>query len=143
MEEDVRLLEAVKDLAKWRLAKQDKVLETMDDNLQTIIGKHWLCVAERVGRGRTYESCRTRYQFKHMPGCNSGPWGEAELRRLEKGVKLFSNQWINVAAYVKTRNRRQCALKWLSINRLVKLRRKVSEKYATEATQQDQDSLSS
>ena len=140
-EEEERLVSALKELQAWRRENEAKRLgskktvttketekeaeketEKEKENAKEqgeipLHGGHWLCVAERVGNGRTYEACRQRFQLHLTPGARSGPWSEDELKQLHAAVKECGKLWLEVARRVGTRTRRQCALKWHEIRR--------------------------
>jgi myb proto-oncogene protein len=87
-EEDVKLLEAVKEL-----------------------GKDWAAVAAMVP-GRTTKRCCCRWAKSFDPAINTGRWAAEEDAKLADAVKKHGSNWVTVAAMVQGRTNTQCSSRW-------------------------------
>lgn len=96
--------------------------------LPTTQFKHtkWEFIAESFGR--SVKACKSKLE-RIVKGkeAKSIPWTESERIRLEFAYHQLGNNWVKVAAHVRTKTARQCSNKWASILAKPATRRSYSE----------------
>ncbi|GJE84916.1 snRNA-activating protein complex subunit 4 [Phanerochaete sordida] len=92
----------------WTAESDQRLLEMVD-----VYGtENWLLVARQVSEDATAGQCQSRYQRTLQPGLRRGPWTQEEDTRLKRATEVFGRSWIDVAAFVPTRNNEQCRERW-------------------------------